>query len=552
MRGHRSPRLLHGVGLAAFTVCLTIAIVGGGVAMAAGPKRHHGSTKPSGPRLPSIISAPRHVRAGQQVVISADVGRNAACRLLLSRHGRQVTHSAFGASASGELEWVWTVPKRVAPGTTSATVLCASHRHHPSVRIRAAGRHRGHLPLARHIRVVPIRSNESPLLTGLGGTAYPGYGTVLVPGSDWFGGHGVDVVSNGRAGSGYGVWQCVNLVTRFVAAEHFGPTIWGNANQLYADANSAYYDHHPNRSGYIPVPGDIITMAGGPYGHVVIVDRVVGNTIYVVEQNASASGRSALIVGSDGFISGEYGLAVIGTLHAKANANPPGASTPPPSSSSTAPPPSAAPDWVAPAGSSPKTYQVYGTGSDGLFERSGPGTSYAEAGWLPDGANAAIACQVQSTSAVNGSSIWDRLTDGYFVADYYINTPVVGQFTPGLAQCVHPGSTSSTGTSSGSSPPAAAPTWHAPAGSVPQSYAVYGTGTDGLFERTGPGSSYSEVGVLPNGTAIQIACQTRSSSSVNGSPIWDLLTTGYFVADYYVNTPVVGNFSPGLAQCVYS
>jgi len=41
----------------------------------------------------------------------------------------------------------------------------------------------------------------------------------------------------------------------------------------------------------------------------------------------------------------------------------------------------------------------------------------------------------------------------------------------------------------------------------------------------------------------------QSSSSVNGSAIWDLLTTGYFVSDYYVNTPDVGKFSPGIARC---
>jgi hypothetical protein len=69
-----------------------------------------------------------------------------------------------------------------------------------------------------------------------------------------------------------------------------------------------------------------------------------------------------------------------------------------------------------------------------------------------------------------------------------------------------------------------------------------------LNVRSGPGISYSKVGSLANGTSIAIACQTKGDS-VNGSTIWDQLTTGGYISDYYVNTPVTGGFSPGLSQC---
>jgi uncharacterized protein YraI/surface antigen len=521
---------------------------GSGAASAAGTGGKSG--KPSAPKLPEIISAPSRVKGGEQVMLNAHVGQNAACRLVLSAHRKTFAHSNYGAAASGNLEWVWTVPHRVRAGASLATVSCSGDHHHASAKIHARG-HRHGRALAHKIAVIAVKATESPAITGIGGSSYPPYGAVLVPGSDWFGGHGVNVYSNGYGDNDNGEYQCVDLVTRFVAAEHFGPTIWGNANELYQDAPSSYYDHHPNGSGYVPVSGDIITLAGGPYGHVVIVDSASGSQINVVEQNASPTGRSSLEINrANGYISGEYGLGVIGTLHAKANTHPPGSSSssPPPI---TTPPPSTTGPYVAPAGATAHPYQVTGTANDGLYERTGPGTTYPDQGWLPNAATIEVTCQIKTASTVNGSRMWDLLTSGYFVADYYTTTPVVGNYSPGIAHCVPPGSpTTTTTTTTGTSPPPGTPVWTAPPGSTPQTHHVYGVGSGKLYERSGPGTSYAIKGSLPNGATIQVACQFKSSSSVNGSAIWDLLSTGYFVSDYYVDTSVVGGFSPGIAQCV--
>jgi surface antigen/uncharacterized protein YraI len=529
-------------------VATVIAIAfGSSAASAAGTGGKSGS---SGPKLPSIISAPSRVKSGEQVMLNAHVGQDAACRLALSAHRKVFAHSNYGAAASGNLEWVWTVPRHVRGGTSVATVSCSGDRHHATAKIRARGRRHGKA-IAHKIRVIAVKATEAPVLTGLGGSSYPPYGAVLVSASDWFGGHGVNVYSNGFGDNDNGDYQCVDLVTRFVAAEHFGPTIWGNANELYQDAPSTYYVHHPNGSGYVPLPGDIITLAGGPYGHVVIVDSVSGSQINVVEQNASPTGRSTLEIDrANGAISGEYGLGVIGTLHAKANTHPPGSSASAPSPTTTAPPSTTAP-YVAPAGATPHAYQVTGTANDGLYERTGPGTTYPEEGWLPNGATLEITCQIKTASIVGTSGMWDLLTSGYFVADYYTTTPVVGNYSPGLAHCVAPGSsttTTTTTTTTGTAPPGT-PAWTAPPGSTPQTHHVYGVGSGVLYERSGPGTNYAKEGSLPNGATIHVACQVKSSSSVNGSAIWDLLTTGYFVSDYYVDTSVVGGFSPGIAQC---
>jgi CHAP domain len=292
--------------------------------------------------LPRIVSAPTHVAPGNKVVILADVPQRARCRLIL-QSGGSVIASALKRAPTGELEWTWLVPRLVAGGGNAVTIRCLGHRHvaRATIASRHHGRSRGRNPIARHIRALAVRATEPPGIQGLGGAAYPSYGSVMVPAAAWFGGHGVDVVSNGYADNLTGHWQCVELVNRFLTSEHFGPAIYGNANQLYGDAPSNYYDHHPNGSGYVPVPGDIIVLgAGTQFGHVVVVDQVVSGTVYVVEQNASASGRNAIaLTGST--LGREYGLGVIGVLHARTNtAAPAPPSTPP---SSTSPPPQTGP-----------------------------------------------------------------------------------------------------------------------------------------------------------------------------------------------------------------
>jgi len=85
-------------------------------------------------------------------------------------------------------------------------------------------------------------------------------------------------------------------------------------------------------------------------------------------------------------------------------------------------------------------------------------------------------------------------------------------------------------------------------------YSVVGTGSNGLNERSAPSTSSSVLGNLPNGTTVYLACQTAGSSyDTGGSPatdtIWDQLSSGAYVADYWLTTPAVGTFSPGIPRC---
>jgi surface antigen len=73
--------------------------------------------------------------------------------------------------------------------------------------------------------------------------------------------------------------------------------------------------------------------------------------------------------------------------------------------------------------------------------------------------------------------------------------------------------------------------------------------TDNVRQRSGPGTGYRTVSILPAGHRIMIVCQVRSGSVVNGTAVWDRLSDGTYVTDYYASTPAFNRFSPGLQGC---
>lgn len=83
--------------------------------------------------------------------------------------------------------------------------------------------------------------------------------------------------------------------------------------------------------------------------------------------------------------------------------------------------------------------------------------------------------------------------------------------------------------------------------SCPPNCFVYGASA-GVNIRKAPSLSAPVLGVLADHTSVAVVCQIHGDN-VAGSSIWDQLSGGGFVADYYVNTPVTGGFSPGVPQC---
>ncbi|GAA3816127.1 hypothetical protein GCM10022206_63100 [Streptomyces chiangmaiensis] len=71
-----------------------------------------------------------------------------------------------------------------------------------------------------------------------------------------------------------------------------------------------------------------------------------------------------------------------------------------------------------------------------------------------------------------------------------------------------------------------------------------------LNVRSGPGTGYSIVSVLPEGAKVRVYCQT-SGTTVSGyygtSNIWDNIGNGEFVSDAYVNTGSDGYIAPRCA-----
>jgi uncharacterized protein YraI len=158
--------------------------------------------------------------------------------------------------------------------------------------------------------------------------------------------------------------------------------------------------------------------------------------------------------------------------------------------------------------------------------RAGPGTGFPLRGALPGGAPIDIACQTVGTS-VNGSTIWDQLIDGRYVSDWYTTTPSVGDYSPGIPQCQ--------GAPADPHPAVSSGRW-----SIVAEAAV--------SLHTGPGVDRPVVGSLAPGARFDIACQT-TGSAVYGSAIWDRLPDDRYVADYFADTPVYADFSPGIPRC---
>ncbi len=166
-------------------------------------------------------------------------------------------------------------------------------------------------------------------------------GTVLLSGSSWLFGHGVDSHSNGvdqysgnscgglgtgspRVLYGYG-YQCVELAARLYHALGWG-LVYANgpasAGQYrygakYIPEGSPKLQFHSVASNYIPVPGDLLIEGGSQWGHVAVVDYVTSNVIATVEQNASNTAWHYYFV-SNHHITGGYDP-VRGFVHAPKN-----------------------------------------------------------------------------------------------------------------------------------------------------------------------------------------------------------------------------------------
>jgi surface antigen len=80
-------------------------------------------------------------------------------------------------------------------------------------------------------------------------------------------------------------------------------------------------------------------------------------------------------------------------------------------------------------------------------------------------------------------------------------------------------------------------------------YQVSGTGGYGVIARSAPSTGAGAVTTYAEGTSLNVSCQTNGSVVNGASWVWDRLSTGTYVSDFYVNTPTVDSFSVNLPNC---
>ena len=168
-------------------------------------------------------------------------------------------------------------------------------------------------------------------------------GAVLLSGSGWLGGNGVNVksnypnqgISNGGVscgGDNYvdGVlsgneWECVELVNRLYLTKGWITSTWygngGGSDSMYYKA-PGNLDKQPQGSISYVAPGDAVmfNVSGSSAGHVAIVNSVSGSSVEYVNQNFGTD--SSPQVYTSGTLSGGSlsvdvsGMSVIGVVHA--------------------------------------------------------------------------------------------------------------------------------------------------------------------------------------------------------------------------------------------
>jgi hypothetical protein len=260
-------------------------------------------------------------------------------------------------------------------------------------------------------------------------------GNVLLAGTDWLGGQGVDVKSNG-ADEGLGSdcssalsyvnghlageeWQCVEMINRLYLTRGWITSTWpGNAGPAFYDNAPGDLSRQPNGSVSDLGPGDVVIInvfdnGTAEGGHALVVNDssgVTSGTVDLVSQNSGAPGAaepqvSGTISGGSVSVGGGgdgWTYQTIGVVHAPASAPPPPPTVPVLSGYSGDRINSVTLSWSPSAGGQGgvTSYQVYRNGQ--LLSTVGGGTtSYTDAS-LPRGTG--LAYQVQAVDSAGDAS----------------------------------------------------------------------------------------------------------------------------------------------------
>ena len=299
-----------------------------------------------------------------------------------------------------------------------------------------------------------------------------------------------------------GGFQCTELAVRYLylmtsgrillsSASNWDGTGWDGEGRDFAGAVGPHFEfggegqHIDGRAstGVPPQRGDILSEwgAGGGVGDVGIVKSVSPTEIVLMAQNNTSSGLNPITLHSS--TSWSINSPGSGFYYTSFRWFSPGAALP-----------------TVSMPESQYRYDVHGTRTGSLDERAAPSSTSAVQHVLPEGNTLYLTCQATG-SDVNGSEVWDKLTNGGWVPDYYVDTPDVGTFSYPVPPCGSPG-------------------WW-----------VY-KATAASAERAGPSPDDPAVGQVAAGADVSVVCFTTGPSatalSVGGSATWDyVLGKGY-------------------------
>jgi hypothetical protein len=169
-------------------------------------------------------------------------------------------------------------------------------------------------------------------------------------------------------------------------------------------------------------------------------------------------------------------------------------------------------NWVdAPVGTVARPYQAVGQTN----ARTSPTRSSASAGVVAAGSQLAVICQAPG-SRVRGTRVWNKLSNGSYVNDYYVNTPGVTGYTRTIPRCSYP-------------------------------YQV--TPRKGTVVRAGAGAAYSKKGTLSTGSLAWTTCQRPAKKKTGSTRVWNRLGTGKYVTDYHLASASQRTYSRAAPRC---
>jgi surface antigen len=330
----------------------------------------------------------------------------ATCRATV-RAGHQT--SALGtvrSSAGGGAQWSWAPGYGAPGGRWVATVTCSLAGNHASGTTRFA------VPRSR------LHGGQRSLVRpgSLQARAYNG-----------FAGKGQGLGSGGA--DPYPLGQCTwyAWLKRQDLPWFAGEA--GNAANWYTSAHARGIP-----TGTTAIAGAIAVFAPGQdgagyYGHVAYVESVIGGSITISEANYSGVTVREHI---DGVAIEVQTISASGLhfIYGGPAGNGPGSSGPAPQ------PPTAAPPGTFPH----HVYHTCANGACGLRIHSSPSLSAPVVGIKNDGEEVFVVCQTTGDrvygSDGSSSEVWDKLSEGGYASDFYIDTPGTnGAFSPPIPRC---------------------------------------------------------------------------------------------------------------------